>query len=136
MMAVFCGVTALAGHIWPVYLNFRGGKGVATAAGVIFALNWMAGVIAFGVWLLFFLASRYVSLASVAAAIALPIGHVFTGRRFWGEQLLPVTIFCFAAALLVVVRHRDNLKRLLKGEEKRFHFRKQGDVSKEEGTES
>ncbi len=129
MMAVFCGVAALSGHVWPVYLNFRGGKGVATAAGVIFALDWMAGGIAFGVWFLVFLATRYVSLASVVAALALPVAQLFTGERFWRDHVLPVTIFCFTAALLVVFRHRDNLRRLFRGEEKRFHFRKQADVS-------
>lgn len=136
MMAVFCGVAALVGHVWPVYLDFKGGKGVATAAGVIFALNWMAGGIVLGVWLLFFLASRYVSLASVAAAIALPVAQIFTGKRSWGDQVIPVTIFCFAAALLVVVRHRENLGRLVRGKEKRFHFRKEVEIPAEGESES
>jgi glycerol-3-phosphate acyltransferase PlsY len=125
MMAVFCGVTALAGHLWPVYLDFKGGKGVATAAGIVFALNWMAGAIAFAVWLLVFLPARYVSLASVAAAAALPFAHFFTRARFWQAGMhWPVTIFCVVAALVVIVKHRDNLARLKRGEEKKFNFRK------------
>jgi len=121
-LAVFCGVAALAGHLWPVYLDFKGGKGVATAAGILFAVNWMAGLIALGVWLVVFLPFRYVSLASMAAAVALPVAQVFTGPRLWKGQTLPVTVFCVAAALLVLYKHRDNLRRLKRGEEKRFYF--------------
>ncbi|MBI2900883.1 MAG: glycerol-3-phosphate acyltransferase, partial [Planctomycetes bacterium] len=68
MMAVFCGVTALGGHLWPVYLGFKGGKGVATAAGILFALNWLAGLAALAVWVAVFVPFRYVSLSSIAAA--------------------------------------------------------------------
>lgn len=127
MMAVFCGVTALGGHLWPIYLRFKGGKGVATAAGILFAMNWMAGLIAFGVWLLVFVPFRYVSLASIAASLVLPIAQYFTGSRpqFWGHMHWPVTVFCAMAAVIVILRHQDNMKRLLRGEEKKFGFRKE-----------
>ena len=123
-MAVFCGVAALMGHLKPVYLDFKGGKGVATAAGVIFALNWIAGLIVLGVWLLVFLPFRYVSLASIAAAITLPVAQYFTGARFWGDLVLPVHASCIVAAFLVVMRHRENIQRLRNGEEKKISFSK------------
>lgn len=122
MMAVFCGVTAMSGHLWPVYLSFRGGKGVATGAGVIFALNWMAALIAFGVWLAVFLATRYVSLGSVVAAAAMAVAQFATGPRIWKDLTLPVNVFCVVAALVIVWTHRENLGRLLRGEEKKFYF--------------
>lgn len=123
MMAVFCGVAALAGHLWPVYLDFKGGKGVATAAGIIFALNWIAGLAALAAWVLIFLPFRFVSLASIAAAVALPVVQFVTAHLFWRDRHWPVTIFCALAAVLVIWRHRDNLKRLARGEEKPFQFR-------------
>ncbi len=126
MMAVFCGVAALAGHLWPVYLDFKGGKGVATAAGIVFALNWMAGLAALAAWLVVFLPFRYVSLASVSAAVVLPLVQFVTRESLWRERHWPVTVFCTFAAFLVVYRHRDNLRRLMKGEEKKFHFRREG----------
>lgn len=117
-MAVFCGVTALAGHVWPVYLDFKGGKGVATGAGVVFALDWMAGMIVAVLWGIVFCAFRTISLASIVAAASLPIVEFFTGPRLWvPDPHLPVTIFCFFAAVLVVARHRENLKRLKEGKE-------------------
>lgn len=97
---------------------------MATAAGILFALNWIAGAGAFAVWLIVFLLFRYVSLASVAAAVALPFAQLLTGPLIWKWQTPPVTVFCFAAALLVVLRHRENLRRLRNGEEKKFHFSK------------
>ena len=124
MMAIFCGVTALAGHMWPVYLGFKGGKGVATGVGIIFALNWMAGLIALGAFILVFLVTRYVSVGSMLGAVAMAIAQVFTGPEIWKKESLPVTIFCVAVAVLVIIRHHENIRRLMKGEEKKFHFSK------------
>ena len=124
MMAIFCGVTALAGHMWPVYLGFKGGKGVATGVGIIFALNWMAGLIALGAFILVFLVTRYISVGSMLGAVAMATGQVFTGPEIWKKESLPVTIFCVAVAVLVIIRHHENIRRLMKGEEKKFHFSK------------
>jgi glycerol-3-phosphate acyltransferase PlsY len=122
LLAVVCGVAAMSGHLWPVYIGFRGGKGVATVAGILFALNWMAAVAGTLVWVLVFLPFRYVSLGSVVAALAVPVAHLLTaGRLPAGRQGGSVTTgFLVFASALVVWRHRENLGRLVRGEEKRM----------------
>jgi glycerol-3-phosphate acyltransferase PlsY len=121
-LSVFCALCSLVGHMWPVYLGFRGGKGVATVGGILFALNWMAALAGMGVWVLVFLPSRYVSLGSVVAAVALPVAHHVTAR--WlpprGEPAWIVTAFLAVAGALVVWRHKANLARLVAGTEKKF----------------
>ena len=121
-LAVFLGLCALVGHMWPVYLGFRGGKGVATVGGILFALNFAAALVAMAVWVVVFLPSRYVSLGSIAGALALPFANHFTAdvaARRW-ESKWPATVFLALAALLVIWRHKGNLQRLLAGTEKRL----------------
>lgn len=114
-----CGASAVAGHVFPVFLRFRGGKGVATAGGAFLALAPAATGIAMGVFAVALLASRYVSLASVLAAVTLPLALFFTGAS-------PVLRTAgVAIALLVVVRHRTNLNRLRHGTEARIPFGRQ-----------
>jgi len=122
MLAVTCGGAAIAGHLYPVYLQLKGGKAVATGAGVLFAMNWIAGGAAVVLWLLVFLAFRYISLASILAAPPLAVVHHFTSAytgRPW-ETPWPITIFLALLSVMVIVRHRDNIGRLRRGEEKRF----------------
>lgn len=121
MLSVFCALLALVGHMWPVYLGFRGGKGVATMGGILFAMNWMAALIAMGVWVLVFIPFRYVSLGSVIAALSLAPAHHFTAH-YLSRWKMPwiITVFMGVAALLVIYRHKGNLKRLFEGTEKRF----------------
>ena len=110
---------ALAGHMWPLYLRFKGGKGVATGLGVFLALNPIAVGIAFAVWLAVVGMSRYVSLGSILAALVLPPAHVFTDAHALGVRW-PVTAFTVVAAALVVVKHRENIKRLRAGTERKI----------------
>ena len=124
-MAVLCGVTAIAGHNWPVYLHFKGGKGVATGAGVIFALNWMAGLGALGGFLLAFALFRYVSLSSIVGSLTMMATQLLTGERIWGARVAPIHVFCVLVGLLVLVRHRANIVRLWKGEEQKVGSKKQ-----------
>jgi len=126
-LAVFCALCALVGHMWPIYLGFRGGKGVATMGGILFALNWVAALVAMAVWVIVFIPSRYVSLGSVVAAVALPLAHWFTAayaRSRW-ENRWVITVFMAVAGVLVIYRHKANLQRLLAGTEKRLGRKKE-----------
>jgi glycerol-3-phosphate acyltransferase PlsY len=117
------GLAALVGHCFPVWLRFRGGKGVATAAGMFLALCWPAALGAIGVFILVVLFSRFVSLGSVAAAAAMPLLIYL----LWAPHHAPppiVTIGAFAAAMLVVYKHDANIQRLVEGREPRFSFGK------------
>ena len=129
-LAVFCALCSLVGHMWPIYLGFRGGKGVATMGGILFALNWMAALGAMGVWVIVFLPFRYVSLGSVVAAVALPFAHWFTApylRSRW-ENRWVITVFLAVAGVLVIYRHKANLQRLLAGTEKKMGKKKTEDA--------
>ncbi len=112
--AAIATVAAVAGHIFPPWLRFRGGKGVATLLGAVFALSWPAGAMAGAVWLAVAGASRISSLAGMAAALALP-------AALWLATRDPAyTQAAALAALLVIARHGGNLRRLLRGEEPRI----------------
>jgi acyl phosphate:glycerol-3-phosphate acyltransferase len=110
------GLAAFLGHLYPVFFKFKGGKGVATAAGVLFGVHWLLGlasVASFGIILFF---SRYVSLASVAAAAFAPFYYLFGDRIEW-YQSKSILLVIFIIALLVTIRHRANLERLVQGTE-------------------
>ncbi len=108
-----CGVAAVLGHDFPVWLKFQGGKGVATTIGMLLASQGLAAAIVIGVWCVVFLLWRYVSVASVLAAAALPAAQWLTGHSR-GDIALGVGI-----ALLILVQHRSNLQRLRSGTEHR-----------------
>ena len=121
-MLVAVAVAPILGHVFPVWLRFRGGKAVATSLGVLAALpmlHWMA-LAAFGVWVMTVLVTRYVSVASSVAAIVFVAGYlVFESAEAWGD-FLPVTVFVILLVATVLVRHRSNYARLLRGEENRL----------------
>jgi glycerol-3-phosphate acyltransferase PlsY len=118
--ALFSALACILGHSFPVWLRFRGGKGVATSLGVLLAMvHPLAVGVVLAVWGIVFGISRYVSLASILAALALPIAvgvllyfHYMEGR--------PYLAFSCAAAFLVIRRHRENIQRLFAGTENRF----------------
>jgi acyl phosphate:glycerol-3-phosphate acyltransferase len=114
---ILAGVACILGHNFPVWLKFKGGKGVATSLGVVFGLVPLAGAVAFAVWAVVFFATRYVSLASIIGSIAVPVTVAFTA---WADEKKPLLIFTSLAVLLIVARHRENIKRLLNGTENRF----------------
>ena len=115
--ALAASVAVVVGHMFPIWLRFRGGKGVATALGVLLALAWPVGVIAAGLWLATALVSHYSSLSALVAAVAVPVlGWTLAGP--------PDAIALSAIAILVVLRHRENIHRLLAGTESRISFRK------------
>ena len=122
-LALGAGLAVILGHIFPIYLKFRGGKGVATAAGVALALAPYPLLCALLVWLATFLTTRYVSLASIVAAAALPVAAaLFFGLGIGTPFPLGAStlIFFTLIALLAILRHVSNIKRLLNGTESRF----------------
>ena len=122
-LALAAGLAVILGHVFPIYLRFRGGKGVATAAGVALALAPYPLLCALAVWVVTFLTSRYVSLASIVAAASLPIiAALFFGLGIGTPfPLANSTVFFFALiAFLAILRHISNIKRLLNGTENRF----------------
>ncbi|MBD3385370.1 glycerol-3-phosphate 1-O-acyltransferase PlsY [candidate division KSB1 bacterium] len=114
------GCCAILGHIWTVFANFHGGKGVGTAAGMLVALYPLAFIICLAVFFMVFFLTRIVSLGSMIAAVTLPL--VLTIFRYALNQEISQTlyIFSFLVAVLIVFTHRSNIKRLLKGEENKF----------------
>ena len=112
---LIAGAAAIAGHNWPVWLKFKGGKGIATSAGVLAAVAPLPLLCGLGVWCLTMLLSRMVSLSSIFAAVAVAVGGwIFHPGEPWTLGVLS------ALALIAVWRHRSNIARILKGEEHRF----------------
>ena len=105
----------IIGHIFTVFLNFKGGKGVATGCGVFLALNPLAILICFLVFVLFLVLFRYVSFASIMAAATLPISLYFL------NSMAEIVIFASIISILVIVRHISNIKRLLNGTENKIY---------------
>ena len=117
-MVALVAVAALLGHVFPVWLGFRGGKGVATAAGVLIALDWRVGVAVIVVWLTIAVVSRYSSLAAIMAALFAPVAAwYFLGA---GPPFLAVVVM----SVVLVVRHRVNIGKLMRGEESRIGEKK------------
>jgi glycerol-3-phosphate acyltransferase PlsY len=118
-LQITCCLFVIAGHNWTCWLKFKGGKGVATSSGAMLAILPVPFLWAFGVWIVIFGIWRYVSLASVGAAVVMPIATWFHERN--------MTIFVFTAVLAVVViyKHKSNIQRLLAGTENRIGKRKE-----------
>lgn len=117
ILPLLCGIAAVAGHTWSVFLKFKGGKGVATSAGLLCGVIPGALGAALLVWIAVFLVSRYVSLASVLAAAALGIMVWFLP-----DVVLCAKIIVTLLAIAVIVRHKANMHRLANGKELRFSF--------------
>lgn len=115
-LQVVCGTAAITGHIFPVLAGFRGGKGVATTFGVLLALQPWATLICAGIFLVLLLISGYVSVSSMIAGIAFPV-LIFTA---FSTPSLLMKIFSVIVAVALLVTHRKNISRLLKGEENKF----------------
>ena len=108
---VLAGLAALAGHIWPIWLGFKGGKAVATGRGLFLGLAWPVGLACFGIFMAVFSLSRIVSLASVVAALSLPL------LMAAGSGSNANLVVALVAMALVLWRHRSNIQRLINGTE-------------------
>ncbi len=115
---VAIGLSTLIGHIWPIWLNWRGGKAVATGLGIFLGLSWQVGLATLGIFILIISLFRIVSLASISAALALPLIMFLSFEN--ASFSLPFLIISLLAMTLVVWRHRGNIVRLIKGKEPRI----------------
>ncbi len=116
-LTVIAGGAAILGHLFPIWLKFKGGKGVATTLGTLIAVNWMVGIGACLTWLIVALVFRYSSLSALIAVAAAPFIALWLG-------LVPLAWLAAFAAVLVWVRHHENIKRLLKGAEPKIGNKK------------
>ena len=112
---VAIGLSTLIGHIWPVWLNWRGGKAVATGLGIFLGLSWQVGLATLGIFILMITLFRIVSLASVSAALALPLIMFISFKN--SSISPPFLVISLLAMTLVIWRHRENIVRLIKGKE-------------------
>lgn len=119
------GLAAFLGHLYPVFFRFQGGKGVATALGVLFGVDAFLGLAAGAIWLLMAVVFRYSSLSSLTAAVAAPLVYVLASGTAWYAET-PVLLALVAMAALLVYRHRENIQRLLAGTESRLGQKKKG----------
>lgn len=126
--AVVAGVCAILGHNYTCWLRFKGGKGIATSAGVLLALVPWALLVILAVWIVVFALSRYVSLASIAASATLPLAAWLTGES---GTLIAITA---GLAVLAIYKHKSNIQRLLEGTEHRISPRKGAEPSAKDPT--
>ncbi len=126
--ALATGVAAVLGHVFPVYLKFKGGKGVATAAGAVFALVPLPLLISLVIWTATFMICRYVSLASIVATVSVlimsGICYCMKWQNPWLKVDAPALVCIVLLSALAIFRHRSNIKRLMDGTENRFDKRK------------
>ena len=116
-MEVLAGISAISGHIWPIWLKGKGGKAVATGLGMFLALSWKVGLASLGIFLIVLTKTKFVSLSSISAAILLPVFMFF----YLGKFMHSYFFISLIVALLVIWKHRTNITRLLKGEESKIN---------------
>ncbi|MNV77596.1 putative glycerol-3-phosphate acyltransferase [compost metagenome] len=113
------GLAAFLGHLYPVFFRFQGGKGVATALGVLLGISVWLGLATALTWLIIAVFFRYSSLASLVAAVFAPVYYVLFGGVLWYTEG-PVTAAIVVMGLLLIWRHRENIQRLIAGKESRL----------------
>ncbi len=118
IMVGLIAIATLVGHVFPIYYGFKGGRGVATAAGILFMFSWIMGLIVLAIWLGVFFIWRYSSLAAIIAASLSPVIGFFYKIDFY--ELIATSII----ALILILRHIENIKRLIDGTESGFKDKK------------
>ncbi len=116
------GIAAVIGHLFPIYTGFRGGKGIATLLGLLIGLNPIAAITSIAVFIIVFLISKYISLASIIASVAFPICVFFILDQEYVNSSLE--LFSVFVPILTLITHQKNIERLLSGEEKKIRFDK------------
>ena len=111
LLAVIAAVTVIIGHSKPVFLKFKGGKSVASGIGTIYALNFIAGIILTVIWCIITYFTKYVSVGSIIAILTAPFIMYFL------DSPVAYTIYCALAAIYIIYRHRENIKRVIQGNE-------------------
>ncbi|MBK1829120.1 glycerol-3-phosphate 1-O-acyltransferase PlsY [Verrucomicrobiaceae bacterium R5-34] len=128
ILQILTGLAAIIGHNYSPWIGFKGGKGIATSGGVLIALMPAAVVILVLIWLILFFTTKYVSVASIGAALCLPIltigGSAFHGKLADGTWNKPLFVFSIVVALMAVWRHRSNIVALKNGTENKFSKKK------------
>ncbi len=123
-LAVLIALATILGHNFPIYLRFRGGKGVATSFGAILALDWAASLAAVGAFTVFLLLTRYVSFASLGGGIFFLLVYLNHAGQPWSREHRAMSSLAFAIVILLFVRHRKNIVRIFLGTEPKVMFRK------------
>ena len=113
------GLAAFLGHLYPVFFDFKGGKGVATAAGVLFGVHWLLGLACMGTWALVAYVSRYSSLSALSCAMLAPLYYVLFDRGLWYVDRSVLLMLVVMGALLIY-RHKENISKLLQGKESKL----------------
>lgn len=126
LIQIFCGIAAVVGHIWTVFAQFKGGKGIATALGFLLTIITVDMLVAVGIFAVVVYLSKHVSLGSIVAALSVPVILIVRENIFGVDipgygTILP---FVTMVSILVVYTHKSNIERLLKGNERRVSFRK------------
>jgi len=116
LCSYICALAVFAGHIWPVFFGFKGGKGVATAFGAVLAVNWLLALICLAAVAVITLITKRMSAGSLCGALALAVLPAFMERPFWP--------FAAVIGIVIIIKHRGNIKRLINGEEPPLNFKK------------
>ena len=122
-MVAFSGFCCSMGHAFPLYFGFRGGKAVTVVAMVLFVVDWRCFAVGLLVFIIVVALTRYVSLASILAGLSGPVTMYFISDNHFGNRWSVVACL-FGLAVMVMILHRENIKRLLKGKENKFTFKK------------
>lgn len=120
LMQIALGVVATVGHIFPLYEKFKGGKGIATLLGMLFGIQWQAALVCLGIFLIILIVTKYVSLGSMLAALSYPLLMIYVTPFKENDQI--IIGLGFMIFLMVVITHKKNVRRLLKGEENKTYL--------------
>ena len=121
LTVILIAFVCILGHVYPLYFQFKGGKGVGTLLGTLpVILGWEYTAICLMIWIVTLLLSGFVGLASIIAGISLPIQYLYTESEYLSLNISPASIYCISIALFIIFTHRGNIKRMWEGNENRF----------------